>query len=103
MNGFTPIRAITQAPLVDPKTGKITREGYYFLLGLFNIAGGDTSNTTIPDVEVLIATDTPVTVENVNTTTSIKAVTELIASQVEFNPGPINHRVDDLAVLEAFA
>jgi hypothetical protein len=37
---------------IDARTGKMAREWYLFLLNIFQIVGGDTGSTSIPDLQV---------------------------------------------------
>lgn len=48
LTNITPPRV----PLIDERTGLITREWYRFFLTLFNLTGGGTNNTSLTDLQV---------------------------------------------------
>lgn len=110
------INSVSQAPIVDPQTGILTRNGYYFLLWLF---GQSNSNATINDLQLMGAMDASdsaqlSTVAAQQNSLAIASafgdeydafsalnsafsasLERVVAAQAEFNPGPMLQRIND--------
>ena len=115
----TNIHQVAQAPFVDLKTGQITKSAYYFLLGMFNIVGdgsgsslvdlqtqdmfGDGSTAQfgeitkrLTDLGMHIAMQTDNTAQVATLQKALNDLSLQLAMQVEFNPGTINQRLNDI-------
>ena len=122
----TNMHQVAQAPFVDVKTGQITKSAYYFLLGMLNVIGngsgnslddlqtqsmfGDGSTSQFGEIakgltdlgmQIAMQTDNTAMLNEIQKSLNNNLIQSIM--QVEFNPGTINQRLNDVETRGLFS